>query len=71
MYCLKNFDIKLIPAKPSLVGLNTKEDFKELSGTVVKNAMCNGLQEDILFTHFGISGPLIYTISSIKAFDKL
>ena len=26
---------------------------------------------DILFTHFGISGPLIYKISSIKALDSI
>lgn len=63
--------IKTVNAKPSLVGLNTKENFKELSGTVVKKAKYNGIVDDLLFTHFGISGPLIYTISSIKAFDEM
>ena len=63
--------IKIIETKPSLVGLNTKEDFKELSGTVVKRGICNGITDDMLFTHFGISGPLVYTISSIKAFDSM
>ena len=58
-------------AKPSLVGLNTKENFKELSGTVVKGVNCNEVIDDLLFTHFGVSGPLIYTISSIKAFDNM
>lgn len=67
---VKNLDIKFVEQKPSLVGLNTKEDFKPLSGTIVKDADYNGLVDDILFTHFGVSGPLIYTISSIKAFDK-
>ena len=61
--------IKIIETKPSLVGLNTKENFKELSGTSIKCAKCNGVVDDLLFTHFGISGPLVYTISSIKAFD--
>ena len=56
---------------PSLVGLNTNESFKDLSGTVVKDTNYNGLVDDILFTHFGVSGPLIYTISSIKAFDAM
>lgn len=56
----KEAGLKIITPRPSLVGLNTKEDFKELSGTIVN---------DILFTHFGISGPKIYTISSLKAFD--
>lgn len=63
--------IKIIEPKPSLVGLSTKEDFKNISGTVIKSAICNGIQDDILFTHFGVSGPLIYKISSIKAFDKM
>ena len=63
--------IKIIETKPSLVGLNTKENFKELSGTSIKCAKCNGVVDDLLFTHFGISGPLVYTISSIKAFDSM
>lgn len=57
----KEADINIIEPKPSLVGLNTKEDFKELSGTIAG---------PILFTHFGISGPEIYKISSIKAYEK-
>ncbi len=64
---LKALDIKIIPPRPSLVGLNS--DLHELSGVVIKNALSNntGLSGDILFTHFGISGPLVYKISSIKA----
>ena len=67
---LKNFEIKIIPPKPSLVGLNTKEKSKEISGVVVKNANYNGLTDNLLFTLFGISGPLAYKISSIKARDN-
>ena len=67
---LKSFDIKIIPPRPSLVGLNTKEKSKEISGVVVKNANYNGLTDNLLFTHFGISGPLAYKISSIKARDN-
>lgn len=67
---LTHFDIKIIPPRPSLVGLNTKEKSKEISGVVIKNANCNGLIDDLLFTHFGISGPLAYKISSIKARDN-
>ena len=63
----KELGITVVEPKPALVGLNTNEDFKTLSGTVIKSAICNGIQDDILFTHFGISGPLIYKISSIKA----
>lgn len=57
----KEAGLNIINPKPSLVGLNTKEDFKELSGTVIN---------DILFTHFGISGPYIYKISADKAFAE-
>ena len=67
---VENLGIKTIKPKPSLVGLNTKEIFKELSGTVIKGCRSNGITDDLLFTHFGVSGPLIYTISSIKAFDE-
>ena len=67
----QDLGIKIINPKPSLVGLNTEESFKELSGTVIKNVKSNGITDDLLFTHFGISGPLTYTISSIKAFDKV
>ena len=64
---IKNLDIKIISTKPSLVGLNT--DIKMPSGIVLKNVYSKDLniKDDILFTHFGISGPLAYTISSIKA----
>ena len=68
---LEQFGIKIVKPKPSLTGLNTAENFKELSGTVVKDAAIDGLCGDILFTHFGISGPLVYTVSSINAFKNM
>ena len=59
-----------IPFVPSLVGLNTEQKFP--SGIIVQNAFNKELNKsgDILFTHFGISGPLIYEISSVKARDS-
>ena len=66
---LKPFGINIIEPKPSLVGLNTIEDFQNLSGTVVKGVKIDGQYGDILFTHFGVSGPLIYKISSLNAFS--
>ena len=68
---LKGIDIKTVPFHPSLVGLNSNTDFPK--GVVIKDVYSNDLRikEDILFTHFGISGPLVYTISSLKAFNKL
>ncbi len=66
---LKGLDINIIDPKPSLVGLKTKEDFIEISGVVLKNIKSKdiNISDDVLFTHFGISGPLAYTISSIFA----
>lgn len=68
---LEPYDIKIVEPHPSLVGLNTEEDFKDLSGTALKGVKINDLEGDILFTHFGVSGPLIYKISSLKAFDEM
>lgn len=66
---LENLGLKIVSPHPSLVGLKTKEQFQSLSGTVVKSVKWNGIEEDLLFTHFGISGPLVYKISALKAFD--
>lgn len=65
----ENIGIEVVSPRPSLVGLNTKENLRELSGTVVKNCTSEGFEGDLLFTHFGVSGPLIYKISSVRAFD--
>lgn len=67
---IDNLQHNIIENKPSLVGLNA--NIKELSGVVIKNVFSKELvmYGDILFTHFGISGPLTYKISAIKAYDK-
>lgn len=62
---LKNAGHNIIPPKPALVGLKTEEKFP--AGVVVKNVLSCGFQDDLLFTHEGVSGPLIYKISSIYA----
>ena len=56
----------VIPLTPALVGLKT--DIRTLSGVVLKDVYSNDckISDDLLFTHFGISGPLTYKISSIK-----
>lgn len=51
----------IIEPKPALVGLLTKENFSKISGVCV---------QDVLFTHKGISGPKVYTISSLRAREK-
>ena len=58
---IKMLGHKIVTPKPALVGLLTKEDFSSISGVVIN---------DVLFTHSGISGPKIYTISSLRARDN-
>ncbi len=66
-----NFDIfnfiNIIEPTQALVGLITKENFSQLAGVSLKNVTAGGLTGDIIFTHKGVSGPLIYKISSINA----
>jgi predicted Rossmann fold flavoprotein len=65
---------KVVPLRPGLVPLETKEDFVcNLSGLSLKNVKVNFSQGrnkwqsdigEMLFTHFGVSGPLILEASS-------
>lgn len=68
--CAKFLGHNIIEPRPALTALKTKENFKALSGVSIKNVKSQGFCGDILFTHEGISGPLVYQISSIKARDK-
>ncbi len=62
---LKKIGHTIVSPKPSLVGLITDEKFPV--GISIKNVASCGFVDDILFTHEGISGPLIYKISSLNA----
>lgn len=71
---LKGFDIETVSLRPALVPLNTKEKFvADMSGLSLKNVSirvecCNKVIfsdfGEMLFTHFGVSGPLILSASS-------
>ena len=71
----KTFGHTITDIRPGLCGLNLADDrFKSLQGLALKNVkitLKNGnriLYEElgeVLFTHFGISGPLILTVSSM------
>ncbi|MFI3300389.1 MAG: aminoacetone oxidase family FAD-binding enzyme [Candidatus Gastranaerophilales bacterium] len=65
---------KIVEPKPALVGLKSKENLSELAGVALKNASAEFpkgvLSGDFLFTHQGVSGPLVYQISSIMAKEK-
>lgn len=67
---IKGLNFNVVPYTSALVGLNTKE--KMPSGIVLKDVYSKdcGFSDDLLFTHFGISGPLTYKISSLKTKNK-
>lgn len=71
---IKYLGHNIIEPKPALVGLKTKQSLKELAGVSVKNVCAcfnnNSMKGDLLFTHEGVSGPLVYKISSIMAREK-
>lgn len=66
---IKRLGINVIDPKPSLVGLVAKNKYIELMGVKIEDVynIQTGLSGDFLFTHFGISGPLVYKISSLYA----
>lgn len=72
----QNLGHKIIEPKPALTSLITSENFKSLQGVSLKNAhakvffenkLIAKVQDDMLFTDEGVSGPLAYKISSICA----
>lgn len=70
----KTLGHKFIPLKPGLVPLKTKEHWvKDLQGLTLKNIRINFECEkkkitsdigELLFTHFGVSGPLVLDLSN-------
>ncbi len=70
----QKFGHTIIPPKPSLVPLLTKETYvKDLMGLSLKNVSVKVLDKgktifsdfgEMLFTHFGVSGPVILSASS-------
>lgn len=64
----------LVPCRPSLTGLELKGDFSPVQGVSVKNAVLTARQGkkvifselgELLFTHYGVSGPLVLTLSAL------
>lgn len=56
---------KIIEPKPALTGLKTALKYPQ--GVSLKNVKSYGFCDDLIFTHEGVSGPLIYKISSVMA----
>lgn len=70
---LEKLGVKITPLKPSLVPIDTAEDFSSLAGLTLKNVTLtvhHGSDEiwsemgEMLFTHTGVSGPLVLSASS-------
>lgn len=71
----ENAGLKVTPRRASLVPLVTRENFSELSGLTLKNVVLTVRDRqsgrevfsemgEMLFTHFGVSGPLVLSASS-------
>lgn len=79
---LRDMGVDIMPVRPSLVPLVTKEDVSDLMGLSLKNVSVKVVAEkskyqslkkdkvlyeefgEMLFTHFGVSGPLCLSASS-------
>ncbi|MEG0495793.1 MAG: NAD(P)/FAD-dependent oxidoreductase [Eubacterium sp.] len=65
---------RIVPIRPSLVGVNIKEDcIMDLQGLSLRNVnltlkkgkkKIKSMLGEMLFTHFGVSGPLVLTMSA-------
>ncbi len=70
---LREMGVSVTPLKPSLVPIVTADDFSSLSGLSLKNVRLtvrHGKDTvyselgEMLFTHFGVSGPLVLSASA-------
>lgn len=71
----ENLGLKVLECRPSLVPVEAEEDYvKNMQGLSLKNVKLSVYSKDkcvyseqgeMLFTHFGISGPLVLTASSL------
>lgn len=71
----KKMGLNVTDTRPALVPLNTKEDYiPQMQGLALKNVNLTIYNEkkkiydafgEMLFTHFGVSGPLVLSASSI------
>jgi len=70
----KQFGHSVISPRPSLIPLESNDDYcREMQGFTLKNVVLNAFENnklifselgEMLFTHFGVSGPLVLSASS-------
>lgn len=72
---LNKLNINIISQTQALVGLTAEKDFSQISGVKIPDieikACGKCFKGDMLFTHKGISGPVIYEMSSVLAREKM
>lgn len=70
---LRHIGVEITPLRPSLVPIVTEENCSPLSGLTLKNVTLSAYRGDdlvyselgeMLFTHFGVSGPLVLSASA-------
>ncbi len=69
----KSVGHNVTPLYPALVGINLCENVQDLAGITLKNVSCRIVRDakvlaeetgEMLFTHTGVSGPIVLTLSS-------
>ena len=73
---LKDLKLNMTPLKPSLCALKIKEDFLyKIPGVCLKNVNLKykklNINDDIMFSHKAITGPLIFKLSSYMAYEEM
>ncbi len=70
----KDLGHTVVPCRPSLTGICLKGDWSAVQGITVKNAVLTAVQGqktffselgEMLFTHYGVSGPLVLSLSAL------
>ncbi len=77
----EKFGLKITPPRPALCGIDLKGDFyKEAQGLSLKNVALSATENgkkvydefgEMLFTHFGVSGPIVLSLSSVITREDL
>ncbi len=73
---LKGLKLNIVQPKPALCALKVKEDFLyKIPGVCLKNVNLKykdlNINDDIMFSHQAITGPLIYKLSSYMAYEQM
>lgn len=73
---LKGLKLNMVPLKPALCALKVKEEFLyKIPGVSIKNVNLKyknlDINDDIMFSHKALTGPLMYKLSSYMAYEEM